>query len=195
MKIYIALLRGINVGGKNIIRMADLKRMFERIGLFEVQTYIQSGNVLFRSEEEEESLRSKIEQEILIVFQISVTVVLRTFEELEKIILNCPFTDEEVAEADTSSQAESLYVSLMTHVLPQEKREYLSIYENEFEKYRIIGREIFLLFHQGIRNSKLANSLQKLGVPATVRNWKTIGKLVELAKNMEAGATNINIAQ
>ena len=62
MIIYnIALLRGINVGGKNIIKMADLKRAFETIGLGSVQTYIQSGNVLFKSNEEEEPLRKKIE--------------------------------------------------------------------------------------------------------------------------------------
>lgn len=62
MAIYIALLRGINVGGKNMIKMAELKQMFEGLGLSSVQTYIQSGNVLFRSQEEEESLRLKIEQ-------------------------------------------------------------------------------------------------------------------------------------
>ena len=62
MAIYIALLRGINVGGKNLIKMAELKQMFEGLGLSNVQTYIQSGNVLFRSQEEEESLRLKIEQ-------------------------------------------------------------------------------------------------------------------------------------
>ena len=60
MTVYIALLRGINVGGKNIIRMADLKRVFETIGFCEVKTYIQSGNVLFKSNEAEESLCNKI---------------------------------------------------------------------------------------------------------------------------------------
>lgn len=185
MTIYIALLRGINVGGKNIIRMADLKRVFEAIGLCEVQTYIQSGNVLFKSEEEEELLRKKIEHEIKIVFQLSVTVVLRTLAELEQIILNSPFSEDEVTEAASSSEAESLYVSLMTHAPSPEKIDRLGIYEDKGEKYRVIGREVFLLFHQGIRNSKLANNLQKLDAPATVRNWKTIGKLAVLARAME----------
>ena len=90
MTVYIALLRGINVGGKNIIRMADLKRVFETIGFCEVKTYIQSGNVLFKSNEAEESLCNKIEHEIEVVFGIPVKIILRTSTELEQIILNCP---------------------------------------------------------------------------------------------------------
>jgi len=64
MAIYVALLRGINVGGKNIIKMSDLKRTFEAMGLCRVQTYIQSGNVLFESNEKEKLLRKRIEHEI-----------------------------------------------------------------------------------------------------------------------------------
>ena len=97
MTIYIALLRGINVGGKNIIKMSDLKRVFEGIGLYEVQTYIQSGNVLFKSNEEEEALRMKIEHEIAKVFGFSVPVILRTATELKQIIRNCPFSEEEAS--------------------------------------------------------------------------------------------------
>lgn len=185
MTIYIALLRGINVGGKNIIKMAELKRVFEAIGLYEVQTYIQSGNVLFKSNEGEEPLGKKIEHEIEAAFGFSVTVVLRTAAELEQIILNCPFSKEEVYEAESSSEAESLYVSLLTHAPSQEKIERLNVYRNESDMYQIIGREVFLLFRNSIRNSKIANNLQKLDVPGTVRNWKTINKLTVLAKAME----------
>lgn len=174
MTIYIALLRGINVGGKNIIKMAELKKVFEEIGLCDVKTYIQSGNVLFKSNEDEESLRKKIEHEIEEVFGLSVKVVLRTAEELEQIILNCPFSMEE-----------SLYVSLLTHAPSKENIERLNVYRSESEEYKIVGREVYLLFRNSIRNSKLANNLQKLDVPATVRNWNTINKLVTLAKNME----------
>ncbi|MDF2677276.1 MAG: hypothetical protein K0Q97_1594, partial [Bacillota bacterium] len=89
MTIYIALLRGINVGGKNVIKMAELKRAFEEIELCEVKTYIQSGNVLFKSNQEEELLRKKIEMKIEENFGFSIIVVLRTIAELEQIILNC----------------------------------------------------------------------------------------------------------
>ncbi|MHB8064989.1 MAG: DUF1697 domain-containing protein, partial [Ruminiclostridium sp.] len=126
MTIYIALLRGINVGGKNIIKMVELKRVFEMIGLRDVQTYIQSGNVLFKSNEAEEPLRKKIEHEIETAFGFPVTVALRTAEELEWIIENCPFSEEEVSEAELSSKVESLYVSLLTHAPMQEKLERLN---------------------------------------------------------------------
>jgi uncharacterized protein (DUF1697 family) len=185
MTIYIALLRGINVGGKNIIKMAELKRVFEAIGLYEVKTYIQSGNVLFKSDEGEEALRKKIEHEIEVIFGFSVAVILRTVEELEQIIDNCPFSEEEISVAESLSESESLYVSLLAHAPSPEKIEYFKCYRSESEDFKVLGRDIFLLFHNSIRNSKLANNLQKLGVPATVRNWKTINKLAALAKDME----------
>ncbi|WP_330587884.1 DUF1697 domain-containing protein [Anaerocolumna sedimenticola] len=113
MIIYLALLRGINVGGKNIIKMADLKRVFEAIGLCDVKTYIQSGNVLFKSDEKEEVLSDKIEHEIEAVFGIPAKVILRTSKEFKQIILNCPFSQDEIAEAENLSEAESLYVALL----------------------------------------------------------------------------------
>jgi len=183
---FIALLRGINVGGKNIIKMTDLKRVFESIGLYDVKTYIQSGNVLFNSNEVEESLQIKIEHEIEAIFGFSVTAVLRTAEELGKIISNCPFSKEEISEAESSSGAESLYVALLTHIPFQEKIKILNTYRDESNEYRIVGREVFLLFHNSIRNSKLANNLHKLDVTSTVRNWKTINKLAALAKAMNS---------
>jgi uncharacterized protein (DUF1697 family) len=184
MRTYLALLRGINVGGKNIIKMAKLKEVFEAIGLCEVQTYIQSGNVLFKSNEGEELLRAGIEHAIDENFGITLSIVLRTAAELNEIILNCPFTEEQISEAELQSEAECLYVSLLTNIPTQDKMERFSAYKSDMEEYRIIGREVYLLFHQSIRNSKLANNLQKLDSTATVRNWKTMNKLAELAKIM-----------
>lgn len=185
MTIYTALLRGINVGGKNIIKMAELKKVFEDIGLIEVKTYIQSGNVLFKSNEKEEQLRNKIEQGIEKTFGFSVTVILRTLKELEWIIQNCPFSEEEVLKAQSISVGESLYVALLLHSPSQEKINLLNSYRSESDDFKIEGREVFLLMHNSIRNSKVASNLHKLDVPATVRNWKTMNKLYELAKAME----------
>lgn len=179
MTVYIALLKGINVGGKNIIKMADLKRVFESIGLCEVKTYIQSGNVLFKSNEAEEFICNNIEHAIEKFFGISLKVVLRTSKELEQIILNCPFSKDEVIEA------ESLYVALLPNNPIKEKIECVNAYSSESEKYKIIGRDVYLLFHQSMRNSKLANNIYKLNVSTTVRNWKTLSKLAVLAKTME----------
>ncbi|MDF2672628.1 MAG: hypothetical protein K0R09_893 [Clostridiales bacterium] len=185
MKIYIALLRGINVGGKNIIKMVDLKHVFQEIGLLDVQTYIQSGNVLFKSNQQEEWLINKIEHNINKTFRFSVKVVLRTASELEGIVQNCPFSKEAIAEAELSSEGESLYISLMTRSLSQEKIELLNYYNSENEECKIQGREVYLLFHNSIRNSKHRKVIEKMDVSATVRNWKTLSKLNLLAKDMQ----------
>lgn len=126
MTIYIALLRGINVGGKNMIKMFDLKHVFEGMGLCEVQTYIQSGNVLFKSNEEEEPLKKKIEHNIQETFGFPVAVILRTATEIERIIHSCPFSEETISEAESSGEGESLYVSLMDKVPLEENMERLS---------------------------------------------------------------------
>ncbi|MGD8192147.1 DUF1697 domain-containing protein [Brevibacillus ginsengisoli] len=185
MTIYIALLRGINVGGKNKIKMADLKRMFEEMGLSRVQTYIQSGNVLFESNEGEEALSKRLEQEIKHVFGLSISVILRAATELEQIVVNCPFTEAEIAEAEASGEGESLYVALLPQSPSEEGIQRLSTYQNENEQFRINGRDIYLLFQNSVRDSKLAAQVAKLNVPATVRNWKTTNKLVTLSKAME----------
>ncbi|MDF2608144.1 MAG: cytoplasmic protein [Bacillales bacterium] len=185
MKTYIALLRGINVGGRNKIKMADLKEMLESIGLRKVQTYIQSGNVLFESNETEEILKIIIEKEIENKLGFFINVVLRRAEELERVINNCPFSDEEINEAESlNSEGESLYVAFLDQTPMAENIETLNKYKHESEDYRIIQRDIYFLFHSSIRNSKLVNNLHRLGVSATVRNWKTVNKINELSKNL-----------
>ncbi|MBL4933279.1 DUF1697 domain-containing protein [Clostridium paridis] len=184
MTTFIALLRGINVGGKNIIKMAELKKVLESIGLLEVKTYIQSGNVLFKSNENENILKERIECEIEKAFKISLTVVLRTSSELEDIINNCPFSDEQIKDAESQSDTECLYVALLLISPLQENIEKLKSYKSENDEYSVIEKDVYLLFKNSIRNSKLANNLHKLDVPATVRNWKTINKLFALSKEM-----------
>lgn len=186
MTIYIALLRGINVGGNNKIKMAELKKMFESLSLSRVQTYIQSGNVLFQSEEMEEViLRTKIEEGIEATFGFSVSVILRTSDELNRIVANNPFSDEEVAAAEALSDKECLYVAMLQDEPTQEGVERLAAYQNDHDRYYIEGKEVYLLFDLSIRNSKLANNLHRLGVPVTIRNWKTMNKLISLAGAME----------
>ncbi|MFB6366107.1 DUF1697 domain-containing protein [Paenibacillus elgii] len=180
MTIYIALLRGINVGGHNKIKMAELKRTLETMGLHRVQTYIQSGNVLFESEESPETLRLRIEEEIRAVFGISITVVLRMAEELERIIADCPYAAISLAEG------ESIHISLLTEAPPQKVVDLLSASERDNDEYYIHGREIYFLFRQSILDSRLAKHLNKLGDMVTTRNWNTMNKLAALAKAMRA---------
>lgn len=184
MTIYIAFLRGINVGGHNKIKMAELRRNFEAMGFTRVQTYIQSGNVLFESGEKEQFIRKHIEHKIEAVFGYAINVVLRTSTELEQITKKSRFSKEAISNAEASSKGESQYVALLQEDPSTEGVERLSSFRTEEEDFLIEGREIYLLFSNSIRNSKLANNLQKLNVPATVRNWKTMNKLTTMSQKM-----------
>ncbi|MUG87883.1 DUF1697 domain-containing protein [Paenibacillus timonensis] len=184
MTIHIALLRGINVGGKNIIKMAELKRSLTEQGFSEVQTYIQSGNILFASEEEG-ALGLRMEEVIRRDFGLDIPVVLRTASELRATAEGCPFTPEEIAAAEAASTGECLYVAFLRSEPIAEALKRFAAYANEQELFRTSGREVYLLFKESVRNSKLAANLQKLDAYATVRNWKTVGKLLSLAEGME----------
>jgi uncharacterized protein (DUF1697 family) len=177
MRNYIALLRGINVSGHRLIKMADLKRMFEAMGFGRVQTYIQSGNVLFASDDEAGPLSQRLEAEIMRVFGFDVPVILRTPAEMERIVENSPFPE--------MAEGESLYVSLLTEAPSPEGIERLSAYKGN-DEFRVVGLEVYVLYRAPVNQSKLANNLHRLGVPSTSRNWQTMNKLVALGKSMES---------
>ncbi|OPA78342.1 cytoplasmic protein [Paenibacillus selenitireducens] len=176
MTIYIALLRGINVSGHNKIKMTDLKNICENMGLTHVKTYIQSGNVLFKSGDEPKVLRQRIEEGIQSAFGISITVVIRTADEVERIIADCPYAGVPL------EKGHSIHVSCLTEAPPQKVVDLLANSERNRDEYHIHGCEIYFLFRQSISDSKLAKNLQKLGNTATTRNWNTMNKLDELAK-------------
>jgi uncharacterized protein (DUF1697 family) len=182
--IDIAFFRGINVGGKNVIKMPDLKKALQSMGLVKVQTYIQSGNLLFESDEDETTLRERIESTVLEVFGISAAVILRNLKELEQTAASCPYSDDEISTAQSATDAESLYVALLERAPLPEEINRLDVYKRETDQYRVVGRDLYLLFHHSIRDSKLATNLQRLDIPSTVRNWNTIRKLVDLARAM-----------
>lgn len=187
MTTYIVLLRGINVGGRNKLKMSELKVALERIGLARVQTYIQSGNVLLEAEEDEAALREKIEREIAATFGITLTAVVRTAEEWERIIRGCPFSDTLLAEAAETCAGESFHVAMLPESPAEAGIEKLAAVDPQGDEYRLVGRDVYLLFRDSIRTSKLAVSLPKLGVQATVRNWNTMLKLQDLVKQRQQG--------
>lgn len=178
MTIYLALLRGINVGGHNKIKMADLKRMLEEIGFHRVQTYIQSGNVLFESEEEADAVQRKMESEILATFGCSITVMIRTAAEFHQLMAECPFDPELLSEGD------SIHINLLHKAPTQAEIDNLPEVAEEQDEYHLAGREVYWLLRQSILDSKLPKKFQKLG-PMTSRNWKTMKKLHTLALAME----------
>ncbi|OXM85618.1 DUF1697 domain-containing protein [Paenibacillus rigui] len=176
MTVYIGLLRGINVGGNNKIKMAELKQTLEAIGLGRVQTYLQSGNVVFVSEELPDVLRGRIEEEIKRGFGISLTVVLRTAEEWEQLLAACPYDSEAL------KPGESIQISVLIEQPPQEIGGILENGSGSTDEFQIRGREIYYLFRQSVLDSKLASNIQKLGDKITTRNWNTMSKLGALAQ-------------
>jgi len=181
MTVYVALLRGINVSGHNIIKMADLRAMFESMGISPVQTYIQSGNVLFRSDDGPDELSVRITARIAETFGLQVPVVLRTKEELERVLRDCPYPTDGLA------PGESVYVALLADVPALEAAERLLAYRDETDELRLSGREVYILYRRSAHQSKLTNAWieKRLGVAATTRNWQTTSKLAAMALALE----------
>ncbi len=178
MTIYVALLRGINVGGHKVIKMADLKRLFESIELKHVKTYIQSGNIVFESEEGINFLKDRIQSEMKNEFDFDVPVMLRTHDEFINIIKQCPY------EVHSLLEGESVHVAFLANVLSEEESSKLLTFKSELEDCYIDEKVAYLFFKNSIRNSKLVNQFQKLHTPATVRNWRTVNKLKAIVESM-----------
>ena len=172
---YIALLRGINVGGKNKIKMFELKNMFESLNYKNVRTYIQSGNVIFDNEITDTiKLANSIENKINEMFGLLVKIIIRTDEEFRNIVKNNPFVNEPNMELD------KLHVIFMLDKLETDAELLLSIKKEENEKYLINSREIYLYCPNGYGKTKLNNAMfeKKLNTVSTTRNWKTINNII-----------------
>jgi uncharacterized protein (DUF1697 family) len=183
--IYIALLRGINVGGKTAVKMADLHDTFSAAGAEDVRTYINSGNVLLKTDLDEPALLSRLVPAIRLRFGWDIPLVLRTADEWNQIVANLPYTPPELAAAaEAAADVESNYVALMDSAPTPDKINLVSQFCNDREHLRVRGREGYLLIHMSVRLSKLAQKLDRLSPVVTVRNWNTICKLAELAGEM-----------
>ena len=181
---YIALFRGLNVGGKNRVQMAALGQMLRGLGLERVSTYIQSGNAVFDSQQQEAPLGEKIQAAFLDTFGFPSPVILRSAGELEALIHNVPFAPEEIAQARAEAAGtESLYCYLLTQPPSREQGEALLAAAALLGRDSLVihGREIYLLCRQSIRLSKAAARVEKLPIPMTCRNVTTLGKLLDLA--------------
>jgi len=179
MTIYVALLRAINVSGHNKIRMTELKSMLESMGLQQVQTYIQSGNVVFEAREDAETLRLQIEEQIKSTFQLTIDVIIRTADELRQIVAQCPY-DESTLPEDAG-----IHVSFVQSTPSQDRAALLTNMEEELDKCQLVGRDLYLLLHKGVKNSKVLAASTKIRVPATARNWRTVNKLLAMVDDLE----------
>ncbi|QQX78199.1 DUF1697 domain-containing protein [Aequorivita iocasae] len=171
---HIAFLRGINVGGHKKLKMADLKLLFEDLGFENVSTYIQSGNVVF-SAKNVKNLEEKISKEIEKRFGWQVPVLVKSCGGVDKILKACPFKETKKTEAYFMLLAAPPKIELMEAIAN------LSYPEEEFV---IMPQCVYMYYKNGAGKAKLNNNFieKKLQVAATTRNYRTLAKLVELAK-------------
>jgi uncharacterized protein (DUF1697 family) len=181
MEIYISILRGINVSGQKKIQMTDLKKLYEDLKFKNVTTYIQSGNVIFKTNNQfDEALAKKIEDAINVKYNFHVPVIIRTVEEMKNTIAINPLKKE------SNINEEKLHVTFLERVPDKTKVESVEDLDYSPDKFIIIGEEVFLYCPNGYGNTKLNNNFfeNKLKVSATTRNWRTVNKLAEIADDL-----------
>jgi uncharacterized protein (DUF1697 family) len=173
---YVAFLRDINSMGHTPVDMGALRTYFELPGFQNVATYIQTGNVLFETEETDEKLlREQIEARLKEKLGYPVTVLIRMVHELKNVIKNNPFDNI------GSDENRNLYVTFLSEYPPYDVRGSLGVYSNDAEDARLVKREVYI-HSSNYGKTCFPNSLieKKLGVAATTRNWMTLNKILEL---------------
>jgi uncharacterized protein (DUF1697 family) len=173
--VYVALLRGINVGGKNSVPMNELKALFETLGHADVVTYIQSGNVVFTSSSGKAKVTTGITKGIEEQFGLRVPVVVRSRAELARIVRSNPYVQ---AGADVSK----LHVMFLADRPTKTAIAELDPDRSPPDELTVLGSEIYLLAPNGVGRSKLTVDYfdRRLGTIATSRNWNTVNKLLDL---------------
>jgi uncharacterized protein (DUF1697 family) len=177
MNTVIALFRGINVGGKNILPMRELKSLLENLGLRNVKTYIQSGNVVFQIKQgKSNKIVEKIRLQILKNYNFKPKVLLLDLADLHYAIDNNPFETKD---------GKALHFFFLASHPESPDLERLFAIKSDSEEFKLIRNIFYLYAPDGIGRSKLAAKVEQyLGVPVTARNWNTISKfssIIELA--------------
>jgi uncharacterized protein (DUF1697 family) len=179
--VAISLLRGINVGGNNMVRMEALRSMHEALGLADVRTYIQSGNVVFRTKlNDPAAIGRKLEDAVEKSLGFRPAVVIRTAEELRDVVANNPFAGRPGIEPN------KLAVSFLTARPDAAAAERLRTIKADPEELHLVDRELYMYFPEGMGRSKLPPMLDRtFKIPGTARNWNTVMKLLAMAEELE----------
>ena len=170
---WIALLRGVNVGGATKLPMADLRRIAEDCGFDDVRTYVQSGNVVFRTRgAAAAAVAKKLRSAIAAGTSLNPAIAIRSAEQLAKVVEQCPFDD-------TANVHVTFLVEGAKHAAPKVEQEQFAP-----ERYDVRGREVYLYLPNGLGRSKLAAALSKGAAAAdgTTRNWRTVTTLLEMVR-------------
>lgn len=172
---WIALFRGINVGGNNKLPMKEMVAVLEGMGLENIRTYIQSGNVVFGSKGETAALAAKMSAAIKKSHGIEPRVLLLDAAKLESAIRANPFPDDE-------AEGKTLHFNFLESIPPKPDLAGMEKLRAETERFELIADVCYLHAPEGIGRSKLALNMERLlGVPMTGRNWNTVRKLREMA--------------
>lgn len=170
---WVALLRAVNVGGRNRVPMAELRALLEGLGHEDVVTYIASGNVVFRSDTTKRAeLAGQIERAIESEFGVSTVAILRSFAEMRKLVRAHPFGP------DTSKS----YVTLLAAKPKAADVKRLAALDVGPDRVEVVGSDVFILYPNGLQAATVSGPLleKTLGLPGTNRNWRTVAKLAEL---------------
>ena len=172
----IVLLRGINVGGHRRVAMADLRALLNRLGYEDVQTLLQSGNVVLTSGVRADRLERQLEEQLEDEFGLDIQVVVRTRDELADVIERNPL-------AAVATDPARYVVSFLSAAPAASVARELAGIDVPPEQFVVSGRELYAWYPNGINKSQLMKLLseKRLGVTATARNWNTVTKLLALA--------------
>lgn len=179
MNTYISILRGINVSGQKPIRMEALRKSYENMGFHQVRSYIQSGNIVFSAEHPEPAtLSKKIEQQIEKDFGYQVPVIVMSAEQLEHIANQNPFPEQ------PGKDPSFFHVTFLSDAPGDYDHKEIAAKKLMEEEVVITPSAVYLYCPKGYGRSKLTNNLfeNKLKVRATTRNWRTVNRLLEMAR-------------
>lgn len=177
MTIYVALFRGINVGGKHSLPMQDLRGLLAELGCEDIQTYIQSGNAVFSASADPISLSAQITSTVEERFGFAPQVLLLTVERFTAIASANPYPEAEAI-------PKFLHVWFLTEKAGNPDIDAMNSIKAEKEQFTLTDDALYLHAPDGIGRSRLAGKVDRhLGVSTTARNWRTVGKLLDLGKS------------
>jgi uncharacterized protein (DUF1697 family) len=182
MPVMISMLRGVNLGPHNRIKMEALRSMYESLGLEEPRTYVQSGNVIFRTTQKNtKKLTMVIQDAIEKTFKFRPGVILRTTEELKNAIAATPFP------ARRNLHPGKILVTFLADDPPSDAAGNLAAFKSYPEEIHLKGRELYIYFPNGAGRSKLPwSQVEKfLKITGTARNWNSVLAMLKIAEEME----------
>jgi len=182
MTTYISILRGINVSGQKLIKMEDLRKLYENLDLHNVTTYVQSGNVIFTSNKiEPHEAEQKISRQIEKEFGFNVPVIVLTVDKLKYIIENNPFIK------DPDKDPAFLHVTFLSSMPDHFDPKMIESKKQEGEEISFSDNTVYLYCPNGYGRTKLTNNFleARLKVGATTRNWKTTNELFKMTAELQ----------